>query len=56
MVALKSQFSMFWRGVLYGKGADAADLDFSESKVAEFGASGRNGQERREKLLINWQG
>ena len=47
---------MFWRGVVYGKGADAADLDFSESKVAEFGASGRNGQERREKLLINWQG
>ena len=40
---------------MYGKRADAADLDFSESKVAESGASGRNGQERREKLLTNWQ-
>lgn len=38
---------------MYGKGADAAVLDFSESKVAESGASGRNGQERREKLLTN---
>ena len=56
MVALKSQFSMFWRGVLYGKRADAADLDFSESKVTESGASGRNGLERSEKLLTNWQG
>ena len=56
MVALKSQFSMFWREDMYGKRADAAVLDFSGSKVAEFGASGRNGQERREKLLINWQG
>ena len=26
--------------ILYGKGADAADLDFSESKVAESSASG----------------
>ena len=42
--------------MLNGKRADAADLDFSESKVTESGASGRNGQERREKLLINWQG
>lgn len=41
---------------MYGKRADAADLDFSESKVAESSASGRNGQERGEKLLINWQG
>ena len=54
MVTLKSQFSMFWRGDMYGKGADAAVLDFSESKGAESGAPGRNGQERREKLLINW--
>ena len=38
---------------MYGKRADAADLDFSESKVAESSASGRNGQERREKLLTN---
>ena len=56
MVALKPQFSMFRREDMYGKGADAAVLDFSESKVAESGASGSNGQERREKLLINWQG
>ena len=53
MVALKPQFSMFRREDMYGKGADAAVLDFSESKVAESGASGRNGQERREKLLTN---
>ena len=38
---------------MYGKRADAADLDFSESKGAESSASGRNGQERREKLLTN---
>ncbi len=41
---------------MYGKGADAAGLDFSESKAAESGAFGRNGLERREKLLRNWQG
>ena len=38
---------------MYGKGTDAAGLDFSESKGAESGASGRNGQERCEKLLTN---
>ena len=44
MVALKPQFSMFRREDMYGKGADAAVLDFSGSKVAEFGAYGMNGQ------------
>ena len=32
MVALKPQFSMFRREDMYGKGADAAVLDFSESR------------------------
>ena len=41
---------------MYGKGADAAGLDFSESKGAESGASGRKGLEKSEKLLTNWQG